>query len=1046
MEPDLDTYLRGFTSFGRSTSISVMVCDQSLQQAYHNALTHGEGTCNRQRTLIIGDKGVGKTSTLEMLTGSFCDPTCEPKSTEGIDITICETSDLSPEWQKSSGDKADDPKLSAAWLVCKDEDCFQGVLKNEEKMDSPKPTRRRGGGKALRRQQLPRNKRQGVTNDTGAVRKVLAAAFVLSLQLKCLLPLIAMVVLNRVGSGFAPFAWITVAGLSLFIDFNNAYRFGTACALQGILIDVISNVLVCEFEVTFNWDLLLGIGTVLISVCLVGVISFLCGVGGRTGMALAFCFMSRPIRIGSLYWPADVNWKPTAFMIVVHTVGHLLGVVMVRQAGMYMKSIASRLGYKKLLCTTISIAFMLFICQFYIPFGRYMVGFCLGCVAGIASLTGVLCGRAILTNREWLKDRYLTKKLIGFLVAIGFGQIIGWRIIYPFRWEQLVNISSFVLRDVYIGYRFHQSKHEGMPIDVLRDQLVVSSRGKDATIMKLIIWDFAGDSVYQFMQHFFFPKSAVFILVFNLEQALENLNQQVEKLKQWLHTVKAHSTVFDAIVFIVGTHRDGTKDHEGFLDNVTTCFRDSLYDEFCGILAINLKYEAPLFPVENSRPIDVDGVLLRETIKRGAKERPFLKQKQPIWYLRLLEIITNWKNKHIEAWYIKKDELIVEAAEGDITEEDVDNFLKFCHISGEFIYRYDDEVMKDYIILDPQYLLDIMTDLLNFPPLSERPLEGAEKWRTLVAAGVASVELLAEIIDDTEEMVTVVTRFLEAYNMLLPIRPANEARFSSCIVPSHLPDKNPDECWDCAPDDEVFYFDFGYVPSDVIFHRLLARCWYHHPDKALKKNVYRRCGIFRCKENPLFFMLQLQVNAIDQQLIKLVVQSSDERRGRCGVQVLQWVIAELEDIRAKDFPNLPFKVGPTCKICSDAQGNVKVLKLCGDGEEFPTANTPVRKFLEDGRYHEVRLVPRVHVLCGSRNRRTSSSSSTESSVPPASSRPGAVQVHEGSRDVTVIQAGDNATINVPHPRNENKPKYPRIIFVGQKVTNLLGLNILQSSK
>ncbi|XP_072042122.1 uncharacterized protein [Amphiura filiformis] len=1012
MEPSFDTYLKGFTSYGRSTSISVMVCDQSLQQAYHNALTHGEGTCNRQRTLIIGDKGVGKSSTLEMLTGSFCDPTCEPNSTEGIDITICETSDLSPEWQKSSGNKADDPKLSAAWLVCKDEDCFQGVLKIEKEMDSAKPRRRDGC------RQIPGKIPHGTSkeNHEGIIRNVFNAACVFSLQLKWYLPLAAMLALNRLDSGFASFAWITIAGLSFFIDFNNAFRFGIFGALHGILVDVIGSVLVYEYEPSFNWDLLLGIEMVLISLCLVGVVSFICGVGGRTGMAVAFCFMSRPIRIGSFDWPADVNWKPTAFMTVIHLVGHLLGVLLVRQAGIYMKSVASTLGFKKLLCTTMAIAFMLFFCQFYVPFGRYMVGFCLGCVAGVASLTGILYARAILTNIEWLKKKYLTRKLVAFLFAMAFGKIIGWRIIYPFRWEQLVNISSFVLRDVYIGYRFHQAKHMGMPIDVLRDQLIVSSRGKDATVMKLIIWDFAGDSVYQFMQHFFLPKRAVFILVFNLEQAWEDLNLQVEKLKQWLYTVKAHSTVFDAIVFIVGTHLDSVKDHEGFLDRVTTCFLDSLYNEFCGILAINPKYEAPLFPVENSRPIDDDGVLLRQTIKREAKERPCLKQKQPVWYLRLLEIITNWKNKQIEAWYIKKDELVIEASKSDFTDEDVDNFLRFCHMSGEFIYRYDDVVMKDYIILDPQYLLDIMTDLLKFPPLSERTRVGAEKWQTLVTDGVASVELLAEIIDDTDEMVTVVTRFLEAYNMLLPIRPANESYFSSCIVPSHLPDKNPDECWDCAPDDEVFFFDFGYVPSDVIFHRLLARCWYHHPDEAFRNKLYRRCGIFRCKEDPIFFTLQLQVNAIDQQLIKLVVQSSDEKRGRCVTQVLQWVIAELQDIRAKDFPNLLFKVGPMCKICSDAQGKVKVLKLCGDGEEFPTANSPVLKFLEDGRYHEVRLVPKLKVLCGSRNRRTLSTSSTECSVQPVSSRPGAVQVHEGSRDVTVIQAGDNATIHVPYSR------------------------------
>ena len=67
---------------------------------------------------------------------------------------------------------------------------------------------------------------------------------------------------------------------------------------------------------------------------------------------------------------------------------------------------------------------------------------------------------------------------------------------------------------------------------------------------------------------------------------------------------------------------------------------------------------------------------------------------------------------------------------------------------------------------------------------------------------------------------------------------------------------------------------------------------------------------------------------------------------------------ELEDIRRKHFPSLPYKVGPSCKECSSEQA-VKVLEVCANDEEFPTANSPVKKLLEDGRYHEVYLTPKV---------------------------------------------------------------------------------------
>ena len=962
MELNFESYLKGFASFGRSTSISVLVGDQSLQEAYRDALDHGDGTCNRQRTIIIGDKGVGKSSTLEMLTGGYCDPNIEHNCTEGIDITVCETSDLCPEWEKVEDSlKADDPKLSAAWCVCKEEDCFKGVLKEGQKLPTsvtspklPRVTRRR------KREYNPRQENIDKANpnvETGLVKKAGTVLYILAVQVQCLLPIPIMIVLNKLVGGYAPFAWVVTAFLCLFADFNNAYRFGTACALQGVLIDVISHLLVSDLQLSFNWELLSAIATFVIACPVAGTISFLCGAGARTGMAVAFCLLSRPASFGSFRgehgWTLTASW---AIMVIVHTVAHLLGVVVVRQAAN--TKLRVHVTLRMAILIWIGSTIVVFILQFLFPLGRYLTGFFLGVATGISSITGVLYGRALAAN-GWLQDKYLQKKVLGFISALIFGQLIGWTLNLSGELSQVIGILSFILRDFYIGFQYHRIKNAGMPLDVICHQMHVSSRGQDATIMKLIVWDFAGDSVYKFMQQFFLPKSAVFILAFNFEHALQDRVQQVEKLRQWLYTVKAHSTVLDALVFIVGTHRDSVDD-DG-LENITVFIRESLYKDFCDIIAINSKNEAPLFPVENSRPMDEDGILLRETIKCRAKERPFLKQKQPVWYLRLLEIINKRKSKRGMTWYIERQQLVEEAQESGFDEDQVHTFLKFCHQSGEFIYRGDDNLLKEYVILNPQVLLDIMTDLVQCPPLSERTLEDARKWQTLMTHGVASVDLLAEIIGDDDRLVATVTRFLEAFNMLLPVRPANEAHFTQCIVPSHLPNGNPEECWDDAPDDEEFFFDFGYVPSEAIFHRLLARCWYHNLDNASTDKLYRQCGVFCFKEDAIFFMIQLLMDTISQQLIRLVVQSSDEER-RCGAQVLQWITAELEDIREQDFPNLSYRVGPSCEVCSEREGPIKVLEICANGQAFPTANSPVKKFLDRGRYHEVHLVPKVCLI------------------------------------------------------------------------------------
>ncbi|XP_072020625.1 uncharacterized protein [Amphiura filiformis] len=1008
MENNLRSYLKGFERSGRSFNRSVLVNDDSIQHAYRNALNNGIGKCNRLRTVIVGDKGVGKTSTLQMLTGGQCDPMSEPSSTEGIDITTCETSDLTPEWSKGSGNlRSDDPRLAASWCVCKDGDCFNEALNIDVKTVSRRMQRNHQTLK--QHQQLQENDRE---QQISIFTKAKNTFHDLGVQLKMVLPAIIMITFvyyNGLRSEFGPFAWLTVfASRSVFWDFNNAYRYGTAFALQGILVDVLSSNMVLDIQGGMNLDLLMGSLRVLLCCFISGVLGFLCGFGGRTGMAIGFCLMTIPEFIPS----ESENWQRKVHIMMIGC-GYILGIVMVRLSESFIRSSVYWLLQKK----RIGGSFMLFIFMSISLNGCYVYSLFIGCVMGTSATAAVHYAREYIAGEMW-RDGYLKKKAIGFITAVTIGHLIGLRINNNIGWHQMICIASFILWDLHICYQVKKAQKDGIPIYIFRDQLMTSSRGQDATIMKLIVWDFAGDSVYQAMQHFFLPERAIYMLVFSLEAAWDNPGQQIEKLRRWLYTIKAHAEINDALVFIVGTHRDSARNHVGFLKDMAEELRESLYNDFCAVLGINTKHESPLFVVENSRPIDEDGLLLRETIKRKAKERPFLKKEQPVWYLRLLNMIKQWRSGIENTWLMKRDFLVEEAGRNGFGEEEVECFLRYCHISGEFIYRNDDHVLKNYVILDPQQLLDIMKELLKFPSLSDRLLENAEDWQALQTNGVASVDLFTEIVGDDRELVNTVTRFLEAYNMLLPIQPGNGNSFTHCIVPSHLPEEPvPYKDWDSADDDEEYFFDFGYVPSEAIFHRLLARCWYHTQGEARTNGrLYHQRGIFCFKEDSIFFMLQLQQNSIKQQLIRVVVQSSDGQQ-RCGFQVLQWITGELEDIRRKDFRNLPYRLGPACMICSEGQDTIKVLEICTNGREFPAANSPVKKLLVDGRYHEVCLAPKLSVSCGRKNRRSSSESSTSSAAEDKRRQQGAVVIGEGSNNV-VINAGDNTHINLPNPQQE----------------------------
>ena len=79
MDVNFSSYLTGFSGFSRSFSRNVLAHDLHLHQEYLDALNNGSLPYNRLRTLTIGDKGVGKTSTLQYLQGKACDPNVEPQ-------------------------------------------------------------------------------------------------------------------------------------------------------------------------------------------------------------------------------------------------------------------------------------------------------------------------------------------------------------------------------------------------------------------------------------------------------------------------------------------------------------------------------------------------------------------------------------------------------------------------------------------------------------------------------------------------------------------------------------------------------------------------------------------------------------------------------------------------------------------------------------------------------------------------------------------------------------------------------------------------------
>ena len=161
------------------------------------------------------------------------------------------------------------------------------------------------------------------------------------------------------------------------------------------------------------------------------------------------------------------------------------------------------------------------------------------------------------------------------------------------------------------------------------------------------------------------------------------------------------------------------------------------------------------------------------------------------------------------------------------------------NLAGELptLFLSEDEkaILHNAIILDPQWLAEIMTELMKVKFGSKH---NAQNIRQLLNHGLAKQDFLKSLWDDYLDKSTQESQersfqqlclFLQAFCLIIPTSSVNITTNQETLylIPCKLQGK--DEPPESPPNNEEwvkFYFDFmGYLPA-VIFHRffcLLAR-------------------------------------------------------------------------------------------------------------------------------------------------------------------------------------------------------------------------------
>eukprot|EP00511_Aplanochytrium_stocchinoi_P011954 CAMPEP_0204875770 /NCGR_PEP_ID=MMETSP1348-20121228/46820_1 /ASSEMBLY_ACC=CAM_ASM_000700 /TAXON_ID=215587 /ORGANISM="Aplanochytrium stocchinoi, Strain GSBS06" /LENGTH=757 /DNA_ID=CAMNT_0052032375 /DNA_START=59 /DNA_END=2329 /DNA_ORIENTATION=- len=278
------------------------------------------------------------------------------------------------------------------------------------------------------------------------------------------------------------------------------------------------------------------------------------------------------------------------------------------------------------------------------------------------------------------------------------------------------------------------------------DERLIVNAGADS--MNLSLWDFGGQTVFYSMHHIFLTKTGVYILAFDMREFMSSQTKAVKYLSFWLNSIKLHAPA--APVVVVGTFLsdiDNVKDIR-FI-NVEL---DEVIKTITAQVVTNEGEDLIIFPIDNKTGEGVDA--LRMKIEQVVRADPVVDQEVSMkWILLLDEILSKRKSS---SYLLLKD---VQRIAKDVeisTHKEFELALSLLHDRGMLIHLTATEILKNIVIINPQWLIDSLTKVIR-DDILHRFNEGEfarvglkEDLKRLFEYGLASRDILEYVWDQEQ--------------------------------------------------------------------------------------------------------------------------------------------------------------------------------------------------------------------------------------------------------------------------------------------------------
>ena len=414
----------------------------------------------------------------------------------------------------------------------------------------------------------------------------------------------------------------------------------------------------------------------------------------------------------------------------------------------------------------------------------------------------------------------------------------------------LDNRSSQDYTEIATGGAACAAQEQQRPMVRRLSHTFVSRNPKGAPLV-FSVWDFAGQEVFETLHHVFLTRFGVYLLCFSLVELTPSLStpQRMANAKRsvafWLNSVRVHAN--GSPCFLVGTHADVVPSDE---DHVAVhLLLEGLAEGGVSRRVVpDAARRCCFWPVDCTRRspgAEEDVARLRQAIIEAAEaDRVDVGHRSGVGYIDL-KVPLCWRRaydamRRAGGPYLKLQQAkeLAERCGADGGDAEMDEMLTFMHEVG-LLVRFSAVSLRDYVILEPQWLIDalcvIICDsklhlpdlLLDNPELQERR---AGELSAFHGSGILSTDLLFELwreYTDEKDFLLSIMLNLWLLGDVGRMKGTTERRF---LVPSLLPkfsgpggDAGAGVASAAAKGAFSIVFSDPSLPSPV-FRRLLCRC------------------------------------------------------------------------------------------------------------------------------------------------------------------------------------------------------------------------------